>query len=136
MSGPGAVTVEPVPTVLSSLTVTDILLVEGEVFLPVSLFFLGVPNLTATGTTQGTAVLLTGGLCVFTTVASGTGAAIPDTAPVGSLWEVWNAGANDLNLYPLSGAQIQDFGANVPAVISTGGSAKFFVNSPTQVSAR
>lgn len=132
----GSVTVEPVPTVLSSLTVTDILLVEGEVFLPISFFFFGTPNLTATGSTQGTALSLPSGFCVFTTVSSGTGAAIPNTAPVGSIWEVWNATTTDMLLYPKSGAQIQTFGTNAPATIAAGGSAKFFVNSPTQIYAR
>lgn len=132
----GSVTVEPVPTVLSSLTVTDVLLVEGAAYLPISIFFTGIPNLTATGITQGTALSLPSGFCVFTTVASGTGAKIPSDATVGSIWEVWNAGANDLLVYPLSGAQIQAFGTNLPATVVSGGSATFFVNSLTQVYAR
>ena len=136
MSDPGSVTVEPVPTVLSSLTVTDILLVEGAAYLPFAIFFSGTPNLTATGSTQGDALSLPSGFCMFTTVASGTGAVLPADAPVGSLWEVWNAGANDLLVYPFSGAQIQGFGTDLPATISTGGAAKFFVNSLTQVYAR
>ena len=90
-------------------------------------------GLTATGASQVTAALLGSVTSVFTTVAAGTGAAVPPTAAIGSVWEVWNAGANNLLIYPMSGAQIQSLGINAPATVVPGGRSKFVVNSATQV---
>ena len=96
----------------------------------------GVGNLTATGSTQATALRLPSTVSVFTTVASGTGAIIPPDASIGSIWDVWNNGANSLKLYPLFGAQIQNFGTNVAAGVAPGGRSTFFVQSSVLIVAR
>jgi len=93
-------------------------------------------NLTAAGNSQGTAFQLTPGLSVFTTVASGTGGAIPAGAAVRSIYEVWNAGANNLSIYPPTGGVINSFATNAAAIILPGGSATFVLCSTTQVYAR
>lgn len=93
-------------------------------------------SLQATGTNHATALQLPGQVCIFTNVAAGTGAAIPDTAPIGSRWDVWNAGTHDLTLWPMDGTQIEAFGIGNPATVPVGGRATFAVNSATQVYVR
>lgn len=70
-----------------------------------------VNNLTATGTTQGTALPLPADVCKFTTVAASTGAIIPpcNGADSGS---VFNGGASALLLYPPVGGKINGLGTN------------------------
>lgn len=94
-------------------------------------------GLVATGNSQDTAIELTGSPSVFEVVAAGTGAIIPFGADAGTLWDVWNAGDNNLLVYPPSGSQIQNFGVNVPAAIVPGGRSTLVVGSTlTQIYAR
>lgn len=92
-----------------------------------------VTGLTATGSTRATALSLPGAICVFTDVPPGTGAVIPADAAVGSVWDVWNRGANNLLLYPLAAAAIENLAANGAATIIPGGRTTFIVESATQV---
>lgn len=93
-------------------------------------------DLTATGNSRATALLLPSQGCIFTTVAAGTGAVIPDDATIGSRWDVWNAGANDMYVWPMTGAQINGFGIGNPATVVAGSRTTFALNSATQVYAR
>lgn len=93
-------------------------------------------SLTATGNSHVTALQLPGQVCIFTHVAAGTGGAIPDSAAIGSRWDVWNAGANDMLVWPPDNAQIETLGIGNPATVPTGGRATFAINSATQVYAR
>lgn len=70
-----------------------------------------VNNLTATGTTQATALPLPADVCKFTTVAASTGAIIApcNGADSGS---VFNGGVSALLLYPPVGGKINALGAN------------------------
>lgn len=70
-----------------------------------------VNNLTATGNSQATALLLPADICKFTTVAASTGAIIPpcNGADSGS---VFNGGANALLLFPPVGGKINGLGTN------------------------
>lgn len=68
-------------------------------------------NLTATGSTQGTALPLPADICKFTTVAASTGAIIPAANP-GDSGTVFNGGANALSLYPPTGGKINAVATN------------------------
>lgn len=56
--------------------------------------------LTSAGTTQADAYAITKDFSWFGTVASSSGAVLPDTAEVGDVFMGVNAGANALSLYP------------------------------------
>lgn len=86
---------------------------------------------TATGTNQGSAFALVDDWTEFTTVSAGTGAIL--TATVGKAQVIANAGANDLLVYPESGAQINNLGANNPYTLGAGTSGTFRQFSSTQV---
>lgn len=96
------------------------------------------PNLTATGSTQQTALLLAASKNIFTTVASNTGGRLPienasgEALPIGSEIQVFNRGANILSVYPQSGAQIETLGANNPSGIVPGGNARFLLAGSAQ----
>lgn len=67
--------------------------------------------LTATGSTQGTALALGADLNRFTTVAASTGAILPAMNP-GDNMQVFNGGANALLVYPPVGGTINALAAN------------------------
>lgn len=75
-------------------------------------------NLTATGSTQGTALALPADICKFTTVAGSTGALIPPANP-GDSGTVFNGGANALSLYPPTGGKINAVATNSAYSIAT-----------------
>lgn len=75
-------------------------------------------NLTATGSSQATAVTLGADFNRFTTVAASTGCIIPPLNP-GDTIQVFNAGANALSLYPPSGGIINALSANAAYSIAT-----------------
>jgi hypothetical protein len=75
-------------------------------------------NLTATGSTQGNALLLPADLCKFTTVAASTGAIIPAANP-GDSGSVFNGGASALLLYPPVGGKINALGTNAGYSVAT-----------------
>jgi hypothetical protein len=70
------------------------------------------PALTAAGSTQGTALELTRPINDVTTVAASTGIRLPVATP-GIRIVIRNGGANTLNVYPATGAQINSLGTNV-----------------------
>jgi hypothetical protein len=70
------------------------------------------PALTSVGNSQGTALLLTRPINDVTTVAASTGIRLPVATP-GMRIVIRNGGANTLNVYPASGAQINGLGSNV-----------------------
>jgi hypothetical protein len=70
------------------------------------------PALTAAGSTQGTALELTRPINDVTTVAASTGIRLPAATP-GIRIVIRNGGANTLNVYPATGAQINSLGTNV-----------------------
>ena len=84
-------------------------------------------TISAAGTTQGTATVIAAQQVVVTTVASGTGVKLADYDIT-----IMNRGANDLKVYPPSGAQIEAYGSNVAVTIPTSGSAEFWRVSSTQ----
>ncbi len=82
-------------------------------------------NLTATGSTQGTALLITEEVNVFTTVASSTGAILRSDLGPGDEQEAANYGANALTVYPPTGGKIQNGSVNAGFSVGTNKTARF-----------
>lgn len=86
---------------------------------------------TATGTTSADAYTITKGITVFTTVASGTGAALPTPAGAGLVVRVFNRGANALTVYPpathtLNGGATGTVSASASVEFVYGGATTWF----------
>lgn len=77
-------------------------------------------TLSSAGTTQATALVLTADWNNITTVASGTGVILPALTAGQMVWVFNNDPANNLNVYPPSGASItyQSVNAGVNSPIS------------------
>jgi len=88
-------------------------------------------SVTATGSTQLTATILTSQINVVTSVASGTGVQIQmyngmgDLIPVGTPITIYNRGSNLLTVYPPSGQEIESLGSNNPVSIAVNGDATY-----------
>ena len=93
-------------------------------------------EITATGSDAGTAFVLASNVNFITVASAGTGVIIPDFATPGSIWDIWNDTLFDQFVYPFDGAQIQNFGVGIPAVVAAGGRSSFGVGSATQIYAR
>ena len=88
-------------------------------------------GLAAAGTNQATALALAANVNEVTTVASGTGVALPPGV-AGLEVSVVNAGANALAVYPASGGTIDALAANAPKSLAAGGRATFRATSASQ----
>lgn len=82
----------------------------------------------AAGTTQATATLLTAANNIVTTVAVGSGVRLPLTPTVSAndRLHVANHGANTLAVYPSTGGKFGTSTAGVPALIAPGKCCDFF----------
>lgn len=99
--------------------------------------FVGVTQadgLTATGTTQGTALLVPATINHFTTVAVGAaGARLPPIAQVKHAYIlVANSNATTLNLYPATGEEINQLGTNAPTTVTINRALLMFPVSSTR----
>jgi len=84
--------------------------------------------LTATGSTQGTALALPSDFNVFTTVAASTGAILPVTGPQcnqADTFIVVNHGANALLVYPPTGGKIANGSTNAGLSVGSNKTAWF-----------
>ena len=94
-------------------------------------------NLTATGTTQGTALALTAGNDVLTSVPSGSGVILPlqdgasHSLVIGTGVTIFNRGAAAVNVYPPVGDQIETLAVNIPAILPAGSTATYVLASST-----
>ncbi|WP_428331965.1 hypothetical protein [Novosphingobium sp.] len=95
-------------------------------------------GLTATGTTQGTALALSANFNQVTTVAASAGVVLPAISAAPSLGvsngdsiEVFNQGANALAVYPPVGSTINSLAANTALSVAAAKSARFIQLSPT-----
>lgn len=89
-------------------------------------FVSSVANLVAAaGTTQATGTQLGNAINLITTVPASTGVVLP-AAIIGLRIVVRNAGANALNVYPATGAQINALGINAAYSLATNTSIEFF----------
>jgi hypothetical protein len=91
-----------------------------------------VTGLTATGTTQATALQLAGSnsLQEVTTVASGTGVILP-VIRIGAEVTIVNQGANGLDVYPQPGCTINNGSVNASVSIAVGTAETFQASSLT-----
>jgi hypothetical protein len=89
-------------------------------------------GLTAAGTTQGTAYVITSSVDQFTTVTTGTGAILPANVFNGRGITVYNRGANALKVYPPVGAKIESNATNAAVTLAAGADAIFRPISATQ----
>lgn len=82
----------------------------------------GIPStgLTATGNSQGTALLCPSDFCVFGTVASSTGTILPSNLTIGDFYTVVNHGANSLSVYPPTGGKISTGSVNAALALASG----------------
>lgn len=69
-------------------------------------------SVSAAGTTQSNGTALSSADNEVTTVASGAGVVLPSTATAGDTVCIFNAGANALKVYPVSGEQINALPTN------------------------
>lgn len=88
-------------------------------------------SITAAGTDQAGATALTKMINIVTTVAVDTGVRLP-TAVAGYRLIIRNNGANNLNIYPASGAQIGTLGSDAPATLEPSTALEYFATSATQ----
>lgn len=88
-------------------------------------------GLTATGTAQGDAYEVTSAKNAFSTVAASTGAILDSDAAPGDSQMIYNGGANDLRVYPPSGAQINNLGANAAMLLPTATACEFYCLTTT-----
>lgn len=86
-------------------------------------------SLTATGTGQSDALTLTAIINQVTTTASGTGVKV--SLGAGAWQMVYNGGANPLNVYPPSGATINQLAANAGFTLPVATAAILFCASST-----
>jgi hypothetical protein len=87
-------------------------------------------SVTAAGSSQAGATALTNQVNDVTTVAAGTGVALP-TAVAGQQVIVCDDGFNPLLVYPASGASIGALGANNPTSVVVGGCTRLVAMSST-----
>ena len=94
-------------------------------------------SISAAGTNQATATLLTTVNNIITTVTFGQGVRLPLTPTVSAGDKIWvaNNGANDLWVYPPVGGILSGTTLNMPAVLPTGKGAVFFCIDGTNYSA-
>ena len=83
-------------------------------------------GLTATGTNQATALVITSAKNRIDTVAAGTGVKPNQTAAVGFSQTVQNEGANDLAYFPFLGDNILGQAVNTSVTISAGNQLTVF----------
>lgn len=89
----------------------------------------GATGLTATGSSQGTALALVASNNQVTTTAASTGVILPAVQGGEEVW-VYNGGASSLSVYPPTGAAINSGAANAAFAVATTKSAVFkFVSS-------
>jgi hypothetical protein len=88
-------------------------------------------GISAAGTTQGGATLISKDISVVSTVASGSGVILP-TIKVGMTLIVMNKGANALNVYPASGGAINALATNAAFSIPVSAKLMFVATTSTQ----
>lgn len=90
----------------------------------------GVTDMSATGTTSDTAALIYAKYSVFTTVAAGAVARLPDSGASNVELVIMPRGGNNLKIIPDRGGQIEGFGVDAPVQVLDGGNATFVCLDP------
>ena len=83
----------------------------------------------ASGTTQGTAPVISSSLTIFNSISPGAGAGLSGVLP---MQRIANRATNQLLVYPPINAQIESIGFNLPWIIPPGGDFTFIMASNTQ----
>lgn len=89
-------------------------------------------SLTATGNSQGTALLLSADVNTVTTTAASTGVILGAGASPGDETVVKNLGASTLSIYPPTGESIDALAANAAYSLATTKSVKLYKSSATR----
>lgn len=92
-------------------------------------------SVAATGSTQGSAFVLTKEVNVITSAAAGTSEGVQLPVPPSSTslqLIIINASSSSIKVYPSSGAQIDSNGSNAPAIVGAGGKLVLFSTSASQ----
>ena len=117
----------------SNLTVAGGLSINGNVIQSAGLYYNPISgSVSAAGTTQGTATLLTTTINNITTVAASSGVVLPTPVQAGARMLIRNGGANILRVYPQTSAQINTLGANVALQLEQGALIEFVAFTTTQ----
>ena len=90
-------------------------------------------GLTATGTTQATALELIAQYNEVTTTASGTGVVLNDELAYGDEQTVYNGGANPLTVYPPSAMKINSLSTNAGMLLGVKTTCRFSWASETRI---
>lgn len=78
-------------------------------------------TVTAAGTTQGTATLLTATNNIVTTATAVSAlGVIPPASPINPIYTIINATAETIDIYPPSGAKFNNGSANAAVTLATG----------------
>jgi hypothetical protein len=85
-------------------------------------------NISAAGTTQGTATVITADNNYITTCASGAGVILP-SGEISQSTNIFNNGLNSLAVYPPVGGMLGSLPINTPSYIASGQSAEYFYSS-------
>jgi len=75
-------------------------------------------SVSAAGTTQGTATVLTASINYITTAAASSGVILPN-AEVGDSVDIYNGGANTLTIYPPTSGKINSASTNAGVSLAT-----------------
>ena len=89
-------------------------------------FSIGLSGLTATGTTQATALPIAALINVYNTVPAASGAILPLGYSSNFPIVVMNRGAHVDLVYPGIGDQIEGYGVDTPVGVAPGGDASFY----------
>ena len=109
-------------TVISNLTVTNDATIGG--LLAVS----SNDSITAAGTVQANATLLTNNINIVSTANVNSGVILP-VAAAGYRIIVRNNSANTLNVYPNTGANINSGSINIPATLTSAAAVEYFCST-------
>jgi hypothetical protein len=105
--------------------------ISGANIISASYFDFGTTDaITAAGSTQGTATVLTTAINNVTTVAASTGVILPAANP-GLRVVIRNGGANALNVYPNTSNTINAAAINVAYSLAVGGTIEFICMTST-----
>jgi hypothetical protein len=95
--------------------------------------YLSGTSISAAGTTQATATVLTAQDNDVTTVASGSGVVPTNLFSQGEEITIFNSGANALKVYPMSGFQINALPTNQAMTLATNTGVMFRCVSSTRI---
>lgn len=110
---------------IMSLSTTGDLTLAGDLIEATSV------GISAAGTTQATATVLTSAYNIVTTVAAGSGVVLP-TAVAGLTISITNNGTNSLRIYPAVGGQIDTLGTNTFLFLPPTATVSVTANTTTQ----